>query len=579
MKKTKGPGISDAQKRFFREARLDPIRFAERILGATLWDRQKELLLAIRDHRRTAIKACHGVGKTYALACAVLWWLARYPDGIVLTTSSTQRQVRTQLWSEIHRLVAQARFDYPEIHTTELKLRGEENFALGLSTNRAENFSGYHGKHLLVIADEANGIAEEVWDAVAGVMAGGHVRLVMAGNPTIPSGPFFDAFQKDGALWHPISIDAFDSPNLAGLSLGELLRMDPADDGPLDENPTPYLVTRRWVYEQHQVWWHGDERSSPVWMARVRGEFPDQAENALIKLRWLERAQERAARNPVVDHGGPLVAGIDVGGVDSETVIYICASTPHHNEIIKMAAWRGEDTRGEAVRFLNSFRGRFSTVRVDSVGVGYNFAMHLRDEGFPVAFINVGEVCAAQPELGENDPARRFANQKAQLYQNLANAFEADEVDGLSDRQTIAQLSDLLYEVDSRGRLKIESKEKARKRRLASPDRAEALMLAIGHKRERIVPDYMLSENAANAYRRGDRVEAIAVELDATVDEVRQWIEEQRLLEFSRFPFLYDKVCAFCAKPIKLEEEWHFEFGCYYHKACYTKKMYGPHAG
>jgi hypothetical protein len=37
----------------------------------------------------------YGVGKTYAMAVAALWWLARYDDGIVLTTSSTFRQVKS----------------------------------------------------------------------------------------------------------------------------------------------------------------------------------------------------------------------------------------------------------------------------------------------------------------------------------------------------------------------------------------------------------------------------------------------------------------------------------------------------
>jgi hypothetical protein len=67
-----------------------------------------------------------------------LWWLARYPEGIILTTSSTQRQVRTQLWLEIHRAVAQAKIPYPSLKTTELKLRDNNNFAIGFSTNHAE---------------------------------------------------------------------------------------------------------------------------------------------------------------------------------------------------------------------------------------------------------------------------------------------------------------------------------------------------------------------------------------------------------------------------------------------------------
>jgi hypothetical protein len=168
------------------------------------------------------------------------------------------------LWSEIHRVAARSKFGLPEINATKLKFRGEDNFALGLSTNRAENFQGYHGKHMLIIADEAPGLESGIWDAIAGAMAGGKVHVVMAGNPLLPAGAFFDAFGRERDLWNCIGVDAFDSPNLAGISLEQLLEMDPGEGGPLDQNPVPYLVTRRWVYDQYRVWWLGDERSRPI---------------------------------------------------------------------------------------------------------------------------------------------------------------------------------------------------------------------------------------------------------------------------------------------------------------------------
>ena len=42
------------------------------------------------------------------------------------------------------------------------------------------------------------------------------------------------------------------------------------------------------------------------------------------------------------------------------------------------------------------------------------------------------------------------------------------------------------YEVDSQGRMKIESKEKARERGIPSPDRAEALILALGQPHQKM---------------------------------------------------------------------------------------------
>jgi phage terminase large subunit len=370
--------LSSQQKNRGRRVFNDPVLFATAVLGVELWERQIEILRSIQNCQRTAIRSCHGVGKTYALAVAALWWLAHYPDGIVLTTSSTFRQVKTQLWSEIHRLIAQARVQYPEFKSTELRLRDDSNFALGFSTDRAANFQGYHGRHVLILADEAPGIEPSVWDAIAGTMAGGTVHVVMAGNPTLPSGAFYDAFTRQWELWNCISVDAFDSPNLKGIGLEELMQLDTAEGGPLDQNPLPHLVTKRWVRDQYLAWWHGDEVSSPNWMARVRAQFPEQAQNALIKLSWLERAKQRAASNQLAEQAATLVAGVDVGGGEAETVVYVCESKPHDFRIVAMVAWRGADTRGQVVRFLARYRSRLRSVRVDAIGIGHNFGLHLR---------------------------------------------------------------------------------------------------------------------------------------------------------------------------------------------------------
>jgi hypothetical protein len=573
--KNRSNKVTAKQVELAREVIIDPVLFARRVLGVRLSESQAEILQSIRTHRKTAIKACHGVGKTFVLAVATLWWLARYKDGIVLTTSATFRQVKTQIWSELRRLVVNAKIPYPDLNMTELKLRGDDNFALGLSTNQAENFQGYHGKHVLIIADEAPGIEAEIWDAMAGVAAGGDVRIVMAGNPTTPSGPFYDAFHRERASWNCISINAFDSPNLEGVSLEQLLQFDPSEGGPLDQNPFRHFVTKRWVYEQYFAWWHGDEQSSPAWMSRVRGEFPDQAEDTLIKLRWLERAKERALRDPVEDSGRRLVAGVDVGGGQAETVVIVCETKGRTHRIITMGAWRAEDTRGSVVRFLAPYRSRLTIVRVDGTSIGHNFGLHLRDQGFHVDLVKVGLPCRSRPNLREDDPSKRFANEKARLYQNLADAFERDEIDGLSDETTIGQLADLRYEIDSRGRMRIESKQKARSRRRASPDRAEALMLAIGERRERTLWDRDL---AGIYHKEGRRKEAIADELGATDEEVDRWISEDVQREAARNRYQFEPRCAGCHETIDINAVRTSMMGKEYHEKCGRMAIFGPYA-
>src|ERR1039458_2904467 len=112
MKINSNGELSAEQKAFLRRVVRDPVLFAQHILGVQVWERQVEILESIKTRRRTAVKACHSAGKTFALAVAALWWLARHPEGIVLTTSPTFRQVRTQIWAEIHRLVERAKVPY-----------------------------------------------------------------------------------------------------------------------------------------------------------------------------------------------------------------------------------------------------------------------------------------------------------------------------------------------------------------------------------------------------------------------------------------------------------------------------------
>jgi len=279
-------------------------------------------------------------------------------------------------------------------------------------------------------------------------------------------------------------MDAFDTPNLKGLSIDDLLKMDPRPNGPLDEYVISYLPRRRWVRDQYVDWWRGDEASSPSWMSLVRGEFPSQADNALFKLAWLERCKERQRQSdgtyaPAKDTGGRLIAGVDVGGGVAETVAYLC-ETGSKKKILAMGAWRAEDTTDDVARFLDPYLKRLAEVRVDADGIGHNFGIYLRKKGFPVELIHVGIACENKPELHENNLAVRFFNRKAHYYQTLADSFQHDEIEGLIDDTTIGQLAGILYETDPKGRIKIEAKEEALKRGVVSPDRAEALMLALG---------------------------------------------------------------------------------------------------
>jgi hypothetical protein len=91
-------------------------------------------------------------------------------------------------------------------------------------------------------------------------------------------------------------------------------------------------------------------------------------------------------------------------------------------------------------------------VRVDAIGVGHNSALHLRDHRFRVDMVNVAMQCESKATAGRERPGPAIC--QACCYTTLADAFELDQ--GLTDEETIGQLSGILYEIDAHGRMEIE---------------------------------------------------------------------------------------------------------------------------
>jgi phage terminase large subunit len=482
----------------------DPVRFGRGVFTDRLWSRQEDILEAIgTPHASVAVKGCHASAKTHAAARAALWFVTRYPDGIVVTTAPKDDQLELLLWKEIRAAMAQARIQYPDPLTTALKL-SERNYMVGLVAKDATRFQGFHAPHLLFVIDEAPGVPGHIWEAIEGARAGGDVRVLALGNPTILSGPFYDAFTKGRTRWTTISISAFDTPNLADLPLEELRTITALDDPRFAYAPAPYLATRRWVWEKWEEW---GRHGHPLWDARVLGQFPAQAENALIALSWLEQAQGRAA----VDAGGECRAGIDVAGPgEDETVLVVREGSA----IVLQRWWPSPDPRGELLAALAPYKARLKQVNVDTVGIGYYLGKHLEDAGFKVVHVNVG----AAPR----DP-ERYRNLKAELYWGLRLRFQEGGVAGALSEEAMTQLCGIRYSLNARGQIEIESKDDARKRGVKSPDRAEAIMLAFG---EPPVDGYFafLEEQAADVGARTANRPTIAAvrEVAAPVDVDRE---------------------------------------------------------
>lgn len=451
---------------------LGAVAFQRQILRRKLWGKQQELCQAIQTHRSVSVKGCHGSGKTYAVAGLVPYELLSDPESIVLTLAPTLRQVKTH-WNEVLTAIKDLPMRVPEPSTTTWKL-GPNNYAQGFSSSKGVNAQGFHGKRVLIIADEAIGISNDVWDAIEGIRSAGDVRIVKLCNPTVPSGPVYEDFTRNlGMPGHTtVTISAFDTPNLAGLTLEALLRLP---EEQLDSAPYPWLTRRRWVVEMHHKW----GPLNPRFQSRVLGEFPTQASDAVFNLEWIEQAAkpyEREELRPHIKPGMYIQVGIDVAGPGDDETSCCARIGPF---VIATGAWVKADPLDEVLQFLGTLKREYPGAAIvivgDTVGIGYHFLRAIAREKYDVrAFVAGGAPI---------DPTT-FRNAKAEGYWQLREWMRNGFVRGVEDEDTKAQLSDVRYRETPGGLIEIEHKDEARARGSHSPDRAEALVMAY----TRIVP-------------------------------------------------------------------------------------------
>lgn len=269
-------------------ALTDPVWWIEEVLQVKLQPHQKRLIWRIyrSEKRKICIASCNSAAKSHTLACFALWWIYNHAGSKVLTTAPVKSVLEQVLWAEMRKLISTAKIDLggnllPRALLLEID---PEWYMVGLNASIPEAFQGRKSLKLLIIVDEASGVRDSTFEALLGNLASGEAVFVLASNPTRATGQVFRAFHSGSAAWDTEQIDAFDTPNFAGLkdefdcpgtTLDRKLQM-------LKEAPilVPYLVSPRWAASVLEEF--GEE--SDVWRVRVRGLFPKGDPNQLISL-------------------------------------------------------------------------------------------------------------------------------------------------------------------------------------------------------------------------------------------------------------------------------------------------------
>ena len=423
----------------FEPYRADPVEFVEEILGVEPAPYQRDVLSAAVDEPRIAWRAAHGVGKTATLSWVVLWFLLTRPfSRVLIVAPAFERQVGRYLLPEVKKWARRAPESLPvdvRANTVEVQGFGREWFAAGVQASDPSKIEGAHAESVAILADEAKGLPADVVAALHGTQTdqSGDRLYLLASVPGGPSGPFYDSCRADA--WRSFHTAAEDSS----------------------------LVSPTWIEERAEEWGEG----SPLYVARVEGQFPAEDENTLFPLSDLEAAVERSI-SWERDETPALTFGVD--------------PARHGNDRSALAVWRGPElldlqtrqglTTVEVASWVASEANRRSPsyIMVDEIGIGAGVLDRLKQlnpEGW-VEGVNVGSN-ANRTDLHKN--------RRAEIFWDLKQALERGEVSLPQNDDLVAELSGFRYDYAANGKIELESKSETRKRVGRSPDLADAVAL------------------------------------------------------------------------------------------------------
>lgn len=162
---------------------------------------------------RIRVPAGHTVGKTKLSSGIVNHFFDCYPPAIIYTFAPSWEQIHDLLWKEL-KSDRRGKGLPGRINDLELKVN-DDHFAKGRATNDAggqgtERAQGQHGKYLMFVIDEAEGVADFVFNAIDSMASGGIAVVLMLANPRTRFSRFHKAKNlanvkslRISCLWHP----------------------------------------------------------------------------------------------------------------------------------------------------------------------------------------------------------------------------------------------------------------------------------------------------------------------------------------------------------------------------------------
>jgi phage terminase large subunit len=441
---------------------MSPSEFAKEKLKLTMWPKFSAVFDAVeKGHRRILVRSANGVGKTTALAALCNWKLWTSNECIVLTTSSSEKQVKHNLWGEIRRQAFKAGlYEEKDITDTRIKL-DEKRFMLAVNPAKPESAQGYHAASIFIAVDEATGVRRDIISSLIATATGDDVQIVMIYNPMSADSFVYEA-ERSGE-WKLITISALEHPNVTE-----------------ENNTIKGAVTVRSTEERFALWSEEVEPNSEDGI-EFRGKWWRRSLEVSRRIlgMWHEDSGEgliprRLLTDSLVVNAAPGIRsmGVDIAsGGEDETVIarfdggiqlpFITLRTNNAEIIMK--------------RIEEEYKNGFTSVAIDETGAIGKYTPVLLERGIEAHSVHF----AAAPTKEHKAKHRRLANKRIEMYYHITEELRRGELRLLNDDKLHEELASVrLSDSSERDTYYLEKKKFVKARLGRSPDRADATCLA-----------------------------------------------------------------------------------------------------
>ena len=411
---------------------------------------------ALKGHisLRISIVSGHGIGKSCLVSLLILWFLFVHPNCRIGCTAPSQAGLYDVLWSEIKKWIQKMPEGLSDMfiwESTHIRMKEDPNewFARAKTASKenTEALAGIHADWVMLLADEASGVEEPIFETMEGSLTSGNILVFLISNGTRSLGYFYDTHHKSNDMWQTYSFSSLESPRV-------------------DEKYVQGIITK-----------YGTD--SIQYAIRVQGHFPD--EGVMDDKGYVQLLNEKDLHFVSPDSQwkpiGRAIGALDASGEGQDKTEWAVRD----RQRAKIAA--EEDTSNasgmalKSLTIMDTYQIDPYDFVIDAFGKGQDVGMEIalattREKNgsrrtYPV---NVGDPC-------EDEMDRLlYLNKRAEGYYKLMKwcraGGEIEDHPRLKD-----QLLSIRFRRTANGRIQIMDKVSSKKLGYPSPDMADAISM------------------------------------------------------------------------------------------------------